>query len=64
MNKFPCIQYYFLGIALLVSPMSGSFADKRSVIQLAELHYVNGEITCDRDEPVIIRLKAVIYKTR
>ena len=34
-----------------------SFDDKRSVIQLAELHYVNGEITCDRDEPVSIMLK-------
>lgn len=35
----------------------GSFDDKRSVIQLAELHYINGEITCDRDEPVYIKLK-------
>ncbi|MEI9806888.1 MAG: family 43 glycosylhydrolase [Bacteroidota bacterium] len=34
-----------------------SFEDKRSVIQLVELHYVNGEITCDRNEPVIIELK-------
>ena len=33
-----------------------SFDDKRSVIQLSELHYVNGEITCDRNEPVSIRL--------
>jgi hypothetical protein len=30
----------------------GSFDDKRSVIQLAELKYENGEITCDRDESV------------
>ncbi|MFI5130566.1 MAG: hypothetical protein ACHQFX_11270 [Chitinophagales bacterium] len=35
----------------------GSFDDKRSVIQLAELKYVNGEIVCDRDEPVSINLK-------
>jgi hypothetical protein len=34
----------------------GSYDDKRSVIQLAELHYVNGEITCDRNEPVFIKL--------
>lgn len=34
-----------------------SFNDKRSVIQLAELKYNNGEITCDRNEPVKIRLK-------
>lgn len=35
----------------------GSFENKRSVIQLAELHYDNGTITCNRDEPVIIKLK-------
>jgi len=33
------------------------FELKRSVIQLAELHYSNGEITCDRDEPITINLK-------
>lgn len=33
----------------------GSFDDKRSVIQVAELKYVNGEITCDRDE--LVRIK-------
>lgn len=35
----------------------GSFDDKRSVIQLAELKYVNGEIICDRDVPVNIKLQ-------
>ena len=30
---------------------------RRSVIQLGELQYENGEITCDRDVPVNIRLK-------
>jgi hypothetical protein len=34
-----------------------SFEDKRSVIQLAELKYVNGEISCNRDEAVHIQLK-------
>jgi predicted GH43/DUF377 family glycosyl hydrolase len=34
-----------------------SFEDKRSVIQLVELKYVNGEISCDRDDPVKIKLK-------
>jgi beta-xylosidase len=34
-----------------------SFEDKRSVIQLAELTYINGEINCDRDQPVTIKLK-------
>ncbi|MES2775987.1 MAG: glycosyl hydrolase [Bacteroidota bacterium] len=36
----------------------GSFEDKRSVIQVAELKYVDGEIVCDRDEPVSINLKS------
>jgi predicted GH43/DUF377 family glycosyl hydrolase len=35
----------------------GSFDDKRSVIQVAELKLVNGEIVCDRDEPVSIKLQ-------
>lgn len=34
-----------------------SFEDKRSVIQVAELKYTNGEITCDRNQAVMIRLK-------
>ena len=36
----------------------GSFDDKRSVIQVAELKYVNGEIVCDRDEPLKFKLTA------
>lgn len=34
-----------------------SLDDKRSLIQLARLKYENGEITCDRNEPVIINLR-------
>ena len=30
---------------------------RRSVIQLAELEYLNGEITCNRDKPLFISLK-------
>ncbi len=30
---------------------------RRSIIQLGELKYENGEISCDRDEPVNIKLK-------
>ncbi len=37
--------------------IKNSFDDKRSVIQVAELHYINGVITCDRDEQVKIKLK-------
>ncbi len=33
-----------------------SFDDKRSVIQVTELHYQNGEIICDRNLPVYINL--------
>jgi predicted GH43/DUF377 family glycosyl hydrolase len=38
--------------------VKNSFDDKRSVIQLAELKYNNGEIACDRDKPVTIHLKS------
>ncbi len=34
-----------------------AFDLKRSVIQLAELKYINGEIYCDRNEPIIIKLR-------
>jgi hypothetical protein len=37
----------------------GSFDEKRSVIQVAELKYVKGEIICDRDEPVNIKLQQI-----
>lgn len=33
------------------------FNPKRSVIQIAELGYENGFITCDRDKPVYLKLK-------
>jgi hypothetical protein len=35
----------------------GSFNDKRSVVQLAEFKYVNGEITCNRDGKLKMKLK-------
>jgi beta-xylosidase len=35
----------------------GSYDDRRTLIQLAELHLENGEITCNRNEPVSIHLK-------
>lgn len=37
--------------------IKNSFDDKRSVIQLAELRYDNGMITCDRNLPVHISLE-------
>ncbi|MBE2229880.1 MAG: family 43 glycosylhydrolase [Chitinophagaceae bacterium] len=35
----------------------GSYDDKRSVIQVAELEYKDGQIVCDRDKPVKVKLK-------
>lgn len=35
----------------------GSFEDKRSVIQVAELEYKDGQITCYRDKPLFLKLK-------
>ncbi|NCU02803.1 MAG: glycosyl hydrolase, partial [Chitinophagaceae bacterium] len=37
----------------------GSFDEKRSVIQVAELKYINNEIVCDRDEPIAGNKKGV-----
>ncbi|MFV0606948.1 MAG: glycosyl hydrolase, partial [Niabella sp.] len=39
--------------------VKNSFDDKRSVIQLAELKYVNDQIVCERDAPVKINLKGL-----
>lgn len=36
----------------------GTVEDKRTVIQLTELFFENGELACDRDKPVFIKLKA------
>jgi hypothetical protein len=50
--------YYFThpGRSKANPAAKGSFDDKRSVIQLAELKYINGEVVCDRDERVKIKL--------
>ena len=37
-------------------PTPGSEEERRSLIQLAELKYANGEILCNRDEKVFIKL--------
>jgi hypothetical protein len=52
--------YYFThpGRTKVVPAAPKSFAAKRSVIQVAELKLTNGEITCDRDAPTYIHLKA------
>ena len=51
--------YYFThpGRSKANPAAKGSFDDKRSVIQVAELKYVNGEVICDRDEALTFRLK-------
>lgn len=51
--------YYFThpGRTKLNPAPASSFDARRSVIQVAELKYENGEITCNRDEPAVINLK-------
>ncbi len=58
-NNGRAFVYYFThpGRSKANPAPRGSYDDKRSVIQLAELKYVNGEIVCDRDEKVILKLK-------
>ncbi len=58
-NNGRAYVYYFThpGRSKANPAPKGSFDDKRSVIQVAELKYVNGEIVCDRDEALTFRLK-------
>ncbi len=58
-NHGRAFLYYFThpGRSKLNPAPRGSFNDKRSVIQLAELVLEHGEISCDRDAPVKTRLK-------
>ena len=58
-NKGKAFIYYFThpGRRKNNPAAKNSFEHKRSVIQLAELKYVNNEIVCNRDEPVIYKLK-------
>ena len=58
-SKGRAFIYYFThpGRSEANPAAKGSFDDKRSVIQLAELKYVNGEIVCDRNQLVTIKLK-------
>ncbi len=59
-NSGRAFAYYFThpGRSKTNPATKGSFDDKRSVIQVAELKYVNGEIVCDRDEPLKFKLTA------
>ena len=58
-NDGRAFVYYFThpGRSKANPAAKGSFDDKRSVIQIAELLYVNGEISCDRDALISINLK-------
>jgi len=63
-NNGRAFVYYFThpGRSKANPAARGSFDDKRSAIQLAELHYINGEITCDRDESVGSKQKLLLTK--
>ncbi len=63
-NDGRAFVYYFThpGRSKANSAAKGSFDDKRSVIQVAELHYVNGDIICDRDEKVLAKHKLLLIK--
>lgn len=58
-NDGKAYVYYFThpGRNKINPAAKGSFDDKRSVIQIAELEYSNETVTCNRDKPVIIKLK-------
>jgi hypothetical protein len=50
--------FYFLhpGRQGTIKPSDESYEQRRSLIQVVELHYANGTITCDRDQPTHINL--------
>jgi hypothetical protein len=48
--------YYFTHPGRVNKPFADGFETRRSVIQVAELEYVNGEIKVDRDKPAYVRL--------
>lgn len=58
-NDGKAYVYYFIhpGRNKIKPAVKGSFDDKRSVIQIAELEYSNDTVTCDRDKPVTIKIK-------
>lgn len=58
-SKGRAFIYYFThpGRSKANPAAKGSFDEKRSVIQLAELKYVNNEIICDRNEALTFKLK-------
>ena len=58
-NKNRVFLYYFThpGRDKNNPAKQGSAADRRSVIQLTELFYTNGELICDRNKPVKVKLK-------
>jgi beta-xylosidase len=58
-NDGKAYVYYFThpGRNKINPATKGSFDDKRSVIQIAELEFNNETVTCNRDQPVTIKLK-------
>jgi len=57
-NNGRAFIYYFThpGRNKINPAAKGSFNDKRSVIQVAELKYEMGEVSCNRDEQLIFKL--------
>ena len=44
------------------NPKSNLYDQRRSSIQVVELTYINGKISCDRDKPTYIRLLPIDKK--
>lgn len=57
-NNDKAYVFYFTHPGRVKNDGSGAPVDaKRSLIQVAELHYKDGALWCDRDEPVYIQLR-------
>jgi hypothetical protein len=49
--------FYFIHQGGRDADPNDPYSERRSLIQVAELEYRDGELTCDRDKPTYIQLQ-------
>jgi hypothetical protein len=54
--------FYFIHQGGRDAEANDPYAQRRSVIQVVEIEYKDGELTCDRDKPTYIHLQPVEEK--
>ena len=56
--------FYFTGLGRGITEPDDPYARRRVVIQVAELEYKDGQLTCDRNKPTYIQLLAQLEEER